>query len=297
MFVQAAAINASSIIDSEVDRDKIQKLIASEMNEDIQYLEGTAIPPGEISRLMNKANTIWQKYNSASTSYKDPRTPAWYEMLFHPLIKEGLRCENMEDLASLYAWIKTCRFAFGFRHNGDDPPVMMDVLKTIRASLERSIQEDSYKIVQLFEFLNGIKMQDSFDYIGKGALSKLLCHLYYHHPSVKLQDLIALCRAKINVLLSPAHGCNSNFYLACLITCKAEKLLADASTEEKEAFLNAFQEPAFRLSFNDNLLKHFEDLVRPPAGRRIVNENNVYPWISQIASDLSNDPSSNIKTI
>lgn len=295
MFVkEAASSHSSSSTFDGADRKKIKELINHEMGEDAPYLEGAVIPVGEISRLMKKAHALWKKHNEAETSYKAPQTSAWYEMLFKPLIEEGMRSENVEDLASLYAWVSTCRFAFGLQAGQDYPPEMREVKKTIRAKLEHCIQGDSNTILQLLVLLSQTEMK-GVDYAGMNSLSQLLCHLYYYIPSVTLEDLIALCQAEIKNLLSPRS--NSNFYLACLITCKAEKLLADASKEEIEAFLNAFEKTAFSLSFHCSLAKRFIAIVRPGLVEEKVDYRNAHAWISQIASALSNDSSSNIKTI
>lgn len=274
----------------------IEKIINEAMGEDVKYLQGQEIPSGEIGRLMKKAYLLWEQHNSAKTSHDNPKTAIWYELLFKPLVQEGLRSENIQDLADLYLWIEACRFAFGFKAGGWPPKTMEEPMKTIQTKLKLLIEENHSIIIDLLEHLDHIASTNYLpgnphysipDYAGVGMCCRLLCHLYYHQPSVSLNDLTALCKSKVRTLVA-GLGTQSDHYFASLITNKAELLLKDASVEDKMAFMEAFRGLNWPLYFDGYQLKAL-------CMDRTVTPDNIADWIAFPAREFTN--SGNIKTI
>jgi hypothetical protein len=222
--------------------EAITKLVQDHFGDDYRYLTGTAIPPGQVNALFSKAHQLWRQYNSAETSYLDPKTAEWRQILIQPLVKEVLRSENPEDLAMLFGWVHTCRFAFGFQAGWQYSQPLTDLLRTISDKLRLSVGNDQKKTVALFELLNRHTSNDGkeIDYFGRGELCELLCKLYYSNPTVTLKDMTAFCSANITSLAT-YNGSGTENDMAYFITMKAKSVVEKANDEDKAAFITEYK--------------------------------------------------------
>ncbi len=230
--------------------ESMTKIVQMHFGDDYRYFTGTAIPPGQVHVLFSKAHQLWRQFNSAETSYKEPKTVEWHHVLIQPLVTEALRSENPEDLAMFFGWIHTCRFAFGFQAGAQYPLALTDLLRTISDKLRLNIGTDHKTIVTLFELLNRHVSNDSseIDYFGRGHLCELLCKLSYSCPNVVLKDMTAFCSANI-LSLAGCNGGSTDNDLAYCIPMKAKSVLEGASDEDKTAFIKAFQEISRHFTF------------------------------------------------
>ena len=284
-FYSSAPSNPVDLIDEE-----IKKKVRREFRDDFKDFSEI---PEKINLAFYIANLLWKRHNSEADSHKNPQTIAWRDNLFMPLINEGLLSKRREDLSMLYAWVNTCRFAFGFRDGHPYPYELQETLTKISNNLIQQIGNDSNKIVQLLEYLSdkyqiihapGNDNKYGLDYIGIGNLCQLLCRYYYYNSSVTLTDLTGLCRSKI-LVVATSDDCGAEFYLASLIACKAEHLLPKASLEEKQNFLEAFHTISLHFYRHSTLKKILGPFFE------IAKAENVQEHIGLLAQKLNNERS------
>jgi hypothetical protein len=226
----------------------VQELVEKELGSDFASFHQT---PGKIDQTFSKAYSLWLQNVKCleQDCHKEPQAYAWRSLVFMPLLNEGLRSDQPEDLCLLYAWANTCRYALGSNdHCHSDE--FRKILERIGNKLNLHVGFDCKKVVDLLEHFSK-RSKTIFapgsnhswrENPGLGQLFKFLCKSYCYNNSVTCQDLTELCRADIRDIDRNHSGSDFAYYLNYLIVYKGQQLLPKANLEEKTAFMDAFRE-------------------------------------------------------